>query len=312
MQLNDLYLSHQGNVTQVTDIPSSKHRISVFEKSQLKTSEVPSKWLALLDLLADDLEFYCRFRNTENLLVLDLYLDNSALESVLASVIRPSGYDYQIWSESQTKPELLVFDMDSTFIQIEVIDELANQHGVGESVSKVTEAAMRGELDFSASLISRVACLKGLSGTVIQSISENLPLSVGVASLIKSCHQAGVKIAIVSGGFSPFVNHLKETMGLFRVKANNLEVKDGLLTGKVKGGIVDAEAKANFVNSLAKELQLPLNKVMAIGDGANDLKMMRVSGLSLAYRAKPAVQAEAGGIMNNTCLNHLAEIFEWS
>ena len=311
MQVNNFYQIHHGELSQVSSLPTSNVRISVFERCQLESNEIPSRWLELLELMPKGLKAYCNFRLTHSLLVLDLYLDKLALAGVLDNVIRPSGFDYQIWPNSQHKPELLVFDMDSTFIQIEVIDELARQHGVGESVSQVTEAAMRGELDFSESLISRVACLEGLSESVIHSISENLPLSEGVASLVDCCHQAGIKIAIVSGGFTPFVSHLKESMGLFKVKANNLEIENGKLTGKVSGGIVDAQAKAHFVTSLASELGLPESKVMAIGDGANDLQMMKVSGYSLAYRAKPAVQAQAGGIMNKTSLNHLAEIFEW-
>ncbi len=311
MQENYLYQLYRGELSEVKEIARGTTRVSVFQQAPLNCTSIPNQWLTLLKSFVQESIVYCCFRVTTNLLVLDLYFEQAAFANGLESIVKLSGADYQIWPAENAKPELLVFDMDSTFIQIEVIDELAKQHGVGESVSSVTEAAMRGELDFAESLISRVACLKGLPESVITKICENLPLSEGVSSLVKCCHHAGVKIAIVSGGFTPFVAHLKERMGLFQVKANDLEISAGELTGKVKGEIVDAQAKAEFVRSLAESLQLPLSKIMAIGDGANDLKMMEVSGFSLAYRAKPAVQNQAGGIMNKTNLNHLAEIFGW-
>jgi phosphoserine phosphatase len=226
--------------------------------------------------------------------------------------IVPADFDYLRWPEKHhSAPKLLVFDMDSTFIKIEVIDELARRHGVGDSVAKVTEAAMRGELDFSASLISRVACLRGLAESSIQAIADDLPLSAGVDCLVKKANEKGTKITIVSGGFTPFVEHLKRTMDLYKVKANNLQIVDGLLTGKVLGKIVDAKAKADFVNELKLMLAIAGDDILTIGDGANDLLMMKQSGFSLAYRAKPAVQAEAGGRMNKVSLAALSNIFDW-
>jgi phosphoserine phosphatase len=221
--------------------------------------------------------------------------------------------DFIVWPELVTaSPKLLVFDMDSTFIEIEVIDELARRHGVGDKVAKVTDAAMRGEIDFSESLISRVACIQGLPESTIDEISLSLPISQGVEQLVKQCHINGIKVAIVSGGFTPFVSHLKKSLNLFRVKANNLEVEAGELTGRVLGSIVDAKSKADFVVELQTELGLDASEIMTIGDGANDLVMMKKSGFSLAYRAKPKVQMEAKGVLNSNYLNDLATVFGWS
>ncbi len=286
-------------------------KLSVWQITHSANPNAKVSWQSLVESMqaAHSVEF--AIRQTESLSILDLYLADDVLESILSKWIQPSEWDFLLWPRSQQKPQLLVFDMDSTFIEIEVIDELAHRHGVGDSVAKVTEAAMRGELDFSESLVSRVACLKGLSESVIDSICQQLPLSQGVDKLVSQCRQANVNVAIVSGGFSPFVNYLKDKMGLFKVKANHLQVRDNLLTGQLDGEIVDAQAKAVFVNSLAQELNLSLDQVMTIGDGANDLEMMKVSGFSLAYRAKPAVQQQAAGRMNESYLNHLAEVFEW-
>jgi len=256
-------------------------------------------------------------RKIAETIIWDVFAEYSTLESWLNDIFSDGNetlpeFDYILWPNNHLRaPKLLVFDMDSTFIQIEVIDELAKRHGVGESVSKVTEAAMRGELDFSESLISRVACLQGLADSTIEYIRHRLPLSKGVDQLVDSCQKQGIKIAIVSGGFTPFVSHLKNTLGLYRVKANDLEIANGELTGHVLGHIVDAKAKAEFVNELKDELKLSRNDIMTIGDGANDLMMMSESGFNLAYRAKASVQQQAKGRMNHTNLNQLADIFDW-
>jgi len=243
-----------------------------------------------------------------NVVVWELFSSEKILKKLIINEITDTQYDYILWpKEHLESPKLLVFDMDSTFIKIEVIDELAKRHGVGDTVSAVTEAAMRGELDFSESLISRVKCLKGLNQSNIDDICKTLPLSSGVKELVSE--SKFVKIAIVSGGFSPFVEYLKDSLSLYKVKANHLEVKDDELTGKVLGKIVDASEKAVFIKKLQKELKLEKNDIMAIGDGANDLLMMEEAGFSLAYRAKPAVQEKAKGRMNHTDLNHLLNIF---
>lgn len=251
-------------------------------------------------------------KETSHLICWDVYGNWSELEKWLVDYVDASSFDFLRWPEKHLEPpKLLVFDMDSTFIQIEVIDELARQHGVGESVSKVTEAAMRGELDFSESLISRVACLQGLAESTIDSIADSLPLSSGVAQLVEQSHIKDVKVAIVSGGFTPFVQRLKNSMGLFEVRANNLEIKNEKLTGKVLGEIVDGQIKAKFVNQLKEKLNITKDEILTIGDGANDLLMMNESGFSLAYRAKPAVQAKAKGRMNIATLDDLCCVFDW-
>jgi len=268
------------------------------------------RFLTLFDSSNDT--FYFRHRKSSNLILWDLFASSEILQRLLQDNVKTSNLDYLLWPERwQSPPKLLVFDMDSTFIQIEVIDELAKRHGVGTSVAKVTEAAMRGELDFSESLISRVACLRDLSETTIADICDDLPLSEGVDQLIRNTHKNDVKVAIVSGGFTPFVEHIKKSMDLYEVKANNLQINNGRLTGELKGAIVDAQAKADYVLEMADKLKLHANEIITIGDGANDLQMMKESGFSLAYRAKPAVQAEARGRMNSTNLNHLIDIFNW-
>lgn len=223
-----------------------------------------------------------------------------------------SSFDYLTWPQNQqSAPELLLFDMDSTFIEIEVIDQLAAHHQVGDKVAAVTELAMQGELDFAESLIERVACLKGLSTQAIDEIKATLPISAGITTLVEAAHKNDAKIAIVSGGFTPFVETLKASLGLHKVKANHLQIENSALTGKVEGDIVDAEAKAIFLEELASELDIDLSKTMAIGDGANDLKMMSVSGFNLAYRAKPKVQAAAAGRFNRVDFERLVDLFGW-
>jgi len=259
-----------------------------------------------------DKTVYFLKKETPHLICWEVFAISSELEKWLVDCVDASPFDFLRWPEKHLRPpQLLVFDMDSTFIQIEVIDELARQHGVGEKVSIVTEAAMRGELDFSESLISRVACLEGLAESTINSIADNLPLSSGVAQLVEQSHIRGVKVAIVSGGFTPFVQRLKNSMELFEVRANNLEIKNEKLTGKVLGQIVDAQIKADFVNQLKQKLDITKDDILTIGDGANDLLMMNESGFSLAYRAKPKVQAKAKGRMNIATLDDLCCVFDW-
>jgi len=259
-----------------------------------------------------DEPIYFRKKYCDDLICWEVFANENTLNMWLVEEIIDSDFDFLRWPKNQLQaPKLLVFDMDSTFIQIEVIDELARRQGVGDSVAKVTEAAMRGELDFAESLISRVACLRGLSESNVDDIAANLPLALGVEKLVEQSKKFDVKIAIISGGFTPFVQRLKNSMNLFEVKANDLEIVDGALSGKVLGSIVDAKAKADFVNQLKEQLNLHKNEILTIGDGANDLLMMKESGFSLAYRAKSAVQTEANGRMNSTQLDHLINVFDW-
>ncbi|WP_340615008.1 phosphoserine phosphatase [Xenorhabdus thailandensis] len=190
-------------------------------------------------------------------------------------------------------PGLLVMDMDSTAIQIECIDEIAHLAGVGDKVAEITERAMQGELDFSESLHERVAQLAGADVSILQQVMETLPLMPGLTSLVRKLQSLDWHVAIASGGFTFFADNLRQQLRLFDAVANQLEIKDGKLTGKVKGPIVDAKYKATTLIRLAKALNIPLSQTVAIGDGANDLKMIRKSGLGIAYHAKPKVYAQA-------------------
>ncbi|WP_127957885.1 phosphoserine phosphatase [Serratia microhaemolytica] len=190
-------------------------------------------------------------------------------------------------------PGLLVMDMDSTAIQIECIDEIARLAGVGDKVAAVTERAMRGELDFVASLRERVAMLKGADAAILQQVRENLPLMPGLTSLIAKLQAFGWQVAIASGGFTYYADYLRDQLKLVAVAANELEIRDGKLTGAVLGPIVDAQLKADTLRALAEQLAIPLQQTVAIGDGANDLKMIQGAGLGIAYHAKPKVDQQA-------------------
>ncbi|HHZ8503755.1 TPA: phosphoserine phosphatase [Morganella morganii] len=190
-------------------------------------------------------------------------------------------------------PGLLMMDMDSTAIQIECIDEIARLAGVGDEVAEVTERAMQGELDFSESLKARVGLLAGADAAILQQVLDTLPLMPGLTSLVRKLQAMDWHVAIASGGFTFYANHLKDSLHLIAVYANQLEIKDGKLTGKVKGPVVDAKYKAQALVKLAEFLNIPLEQTVAIGDGANDLKMLKKAGLGIAFHAKPKVYARA-------------------
>ena len=190
-------------------------------------------------------------------------------------------------------PGLLVMDMDSTAIGIECIDELAKLQGVGEQVATVTELAMRGELDFATSLRKRVATLTGAPQDILEQVKKALPLTSGLTYLVKELHKKNWHVAIVSGGFTYFADHLKQKLKLVAAHANELEIKKGQLTGKVIGQIVDAKYKARTLQQLAVSLDIPIEQTVAIGDGANDLMMIRIAGLGVAYHGKPKVVEKA-------------------
>jgi phosphoserine phosphatase len=188
---------------------------------------------------------------------------------------------------------LVAFDMDSTLIEAEVIDELASAAGVGEQVSAITERAMRGELDFAASFRERLALLEGLEEQALVRIAGNLKVTEGAEHLIDTLKSLGYKTAILSGGFTYFAEFLQQRLGIDYVHANELDVADGRLTGKVVGDIVDGERKAFLLKELAAREGLKLEQVIAVGDGANDLPMLSAAGLGIAFRAKPVVQQSA-------------------
>ncbi|MCP4211446.1 MAG: phosphoserine phosphatase SerB [Halieaceae bacterium] len=188
---------------------------------------------------------------------------------------------------------LVVFDMDSTLIEAEVIDELAKVAGVGDEVSAITERAMRGEIDFSESFRKRVALLCGLNESALRRVADELKITEGAEHLISTLRALGFKTAILSGGFTYFARHLQERLGMDYVYANELDIDDGIVTGKVSGTIVDGARKAELLRQLAREEGIDLQQVIAVGDGANDLPMLSIAGLGIAFRAKPLVKKTA-------------------
>jgi phosphoserine phosphatase len=188
---------------------------------------------------------------------------------------------------------LVVFDMDSTLIEAEVIDELAKEAGVGEQVIEITEAAMRGEIDFNESFRRRVALLKGLDASVLERIAERLPLTEGATELVGHLKALGFKTAILSGGFTYFGHFLQQKLGFDYVYANELDIRDGKVTGEVVGTIVNGERKAQLLREIAEKEGVRLEQTIAVGDGANDLPMLSIAGLGIAFRAKPLVRQSA-------------------
>jgi phosphoserine phosphatase len=188
---------------------------------------------------------------------------------------------------------LVCFDMDSTLIQTEVIDELAELNGVGEQVRAITESAMNGEIDFSESFKKRMALLEGLSEEVLHNVAVNLPITKGAHRLMKALKYYGYKTAILSGGFTYFGDYLQKELGIDYVYANQLEIKDGKLTGKYLGEIVDGAKKAEYLKAIAEKEGIHINQTIAVGDGANDLPMLNLAGLGIAFHAKPKVKESA-------------------
>ena len=217
---------------------------------------------------------------------------NAAIESYCANV----SLDYAFVPEARTFADfgLLVMDMDSTLITIECIDEIADMIGVKPQVAEITESAMQGEIDFAESLTRRVALLKGLDESALQRVyDERLQLSPGAEKMLATLKQHNIKTLLVSGGFTFFTERLKAKLNLDYASSNTLEIIDGKLTGKVLGKILDAQGKADALNKLSHELGLAKHQVISMGDGANDLKMMAEAGVSIAYKAKPVVRAQA-------------------
>ncbi len=216
----------------------------------------------------------------------------------------PTGFEPE-------RVRLLVTDMDSTLITIECIDEIADFAGRKAEVAAVTEAAMRGEIDFPTSLRRRVAALEGLDeAALLRVYEERLQLNPGAEALLAGLKANGVRVGLVSGGFTFFTERLRERLGLDDALANTLEVKDGRLTGQVLGNIVDADAKARFLTSLCERLDIAPAQVIALGDGANDLKMLHAAGLGVAFHAKPTVQAVAGVVLNHSGLDAVLHFLE--
>lgn len=207
--------------------------------------------------------------------------------------------------------KLLTMDMDSTLITIECIDEIADMQGLKPQVAEITEAAMRGEIEFRESLARRVALLKGLDASALQRVyDERLRLSPGAETMLAAVKAAGLKTLLVSGGFTYFTERIKNRLGLDYAHSNVLEISDGKLTGRVTGGVVDADEKMRTVERICKELGISSKQAIVMGDGANDLKMMGLAGLAVAFRAKPIVRAQAHVALNFAGLDGILPLFE--
>lgn len=221
--------------------------------------------------------------------------DPYELRSSLMNITHEHDVDIAFQAETMYRRNrrLVVFDMDSTLIKMEVIDELAKARGVGEQVVKITESAMRGELDFKQSFTQRLSLLNGLEESKVKAIGNALPLTDGAERLIATLKKLGYKTAIVSGGFTVFGNILKKKLGIDYVFANELEIDNGIVTGTVRGDIVDGKRKAELLKEIAAKENIALEQVIAVGDGANDLPMLSLAGLGIAFNAKPIVRQTA-------------------
>ena len=221
--------------------------------------------------------------------------DSDALKRTLLAVATSAGFDVSLQRESlyRRSKRLVVLDMDSTLIRIEVIDELARAAGVGAEVARITERAMQGEMDYDQSLRQRVALLAGLNVAVLDNLAQNLPLTDGAETLVRVLKRLGYKIAVISGGFSRAAEALKRRLGVDYAYSNNLEVQGGKLTGKVVGPIVNAQRKAELLETIAQAEGVLLDQVIAVGDGANDALMLERAGLGIAFHAKPKLREAA-------------------
>lgn len=231
--------------------------------------------------------------------------DRSQLQEQLMKLSREMEIDFSLQQDNMYRRmrRLICFDMDSTLIETEVIDELAIRAGVGDEVKAITERAMRGEIDFIESFRERVALLKGLDVSVMREIAENLPITEGVERLMFVLKKYGYKIAILSGGFTYFGQYLQQKFGIDYVYANELEVENGKLTGRYLGEVVDGKRKAELLRLIAQVEKVDIAQTIAVGDGANDLPMLGIAGLGIAFHAKPKVVANAKQSINTIGLD---------
>ena len=266
-RITEVVSEHGFNIDQISRLSG---RLSL---DKLDESRGASVQLSLSGEVEDIAEMHSRFLHISQELDLDIAVQEDNLY--------------------RRSRRLVCFDMDSTLIQVEVIDELAKAAGVGEQVAAITELAMQGKIDFSESFRQRLALLEGMDESVLKGIAENLPITEGAARLISHLRHFGYKIAILSGGFTYFANYLKEKLGIDYVYANELDFKNGKLSGKVKGDIIDGQMKAKLLVKLAAEEGISTEQVIAVGDGANDLPMLAIAGLGIAFHAKPIVKEQA-------------------
>jgi len=232
-------------------------------------------------------------------------LDAAAMRAACLSLSSELNVDVAVQEDNiyRRNRRLVCFDMDSTLIEQEVIDELAIEAGVGEQVAEITERAMQGELDFQQSFRARVALLKGMDASVLPKIAERLTVTEGAEYLISTLKALGYRTAILSGGFQYFAEYLQTKLGIDEVHANILDVQNGVVTGEVKGHIVDGARKAFLLRQIAEEMGISLEQAIAVGDGANDLPMLSIAGLGVAFRAKPLVRQNANQAISSVGLD---------
>ncbi|MFO7718340.1 MAG: phosphoserine phosphatase SerB [Thermodesulfobacteriota bacterium] len=233
--------------------------------------------------------------------------DKTALRAAFLDMSKELGVDIGLQEDNayRRNRRLVAFDMDSTLIQAEVIDELAKEAGVGKEVAEITERAMRGDIDFEQSLRQRVGLLAGLPESALERVNQRLPLTEGANRLIVNLKRLGYKIAILSGGFTYFGSRLQIRFGVDYLYANELEIRDGRLTGRLCGSVVDGQYKAQRLQEIAAREHLSLEQVIAVGDGANDLPMLEIAGLGIAFHAKPTVRAGAQHAISNLGLDSI-------
>ena len=247
---------------------------------------------------------YCLLNNNNESLPNNELLKQLREELGIDINLVPDSFDPQ-------QAALLITDMDSTLISIECVDEIADFLNIKDKVAEITESAMRGEIDFNTSLKKRVKLLKGLEFTVLDRVyNERLTLNPGAEQLIAGLQQRGVKTALVSGGFTFFTDRLKQRLMLDYTISNKLEVEENKLTGEVLGEVVNGEVKRRFLEQLMEELTITPSQVIAVGDGANDLPMLKVSGMGVAYHAKPIVQQQTDVVLNHSGLDAILDFLD--
>jgi len=270
------------HISRVTDVVAS-HELNIDNVSRL-SGRVP-----LEDEAQDDQSKACVEFSVRG------HVDQAAIREQFLNISSELGVDIAVQEDTpfRRNRRLVAFDMDSTLIEAEVIDELAKEAGVGEQVIEITESAMRGEIDFNESFERRVALLKGLDESVLEQIANRLPITEGAERLVSTLKKLGYKTAILSGGFQYFGQFLQKKLGIDYVHANELEIVDGKVTGNVTGTVVNGERKAFLLEEIAKSEDISLEQTIAVGDGANDLPMLSKAGLGIAFRAKPLVRQNA-------------------